>query len=114
MILERAIAVAAACLLAACAVSGPAAPAQDKPVSADVISQLVVGRTVAIGPDTAAYGQDGSYSYKGGSFGRYRINDGRICVDFADGNARCDRIISDAGNYYLVTRGGQRFQFRPK
>ena len=89
------------------------ASAEDRPVPARILSRLVTGRHVLIGQDEAVYGRDGSYSFAGAHQGRYRIGAGRICVDFESGQARCDRVVQDAGRFYLITAQGRRFPFRP-
>ena len=89
------------------------ANAQDKPVSKAELQKLIAGKSVAIGSSSASYGADGRYTFNGGNPGKYRVDNGRICVDFDSGQARCDRIVKDAGNYYLINGQGGRFQFRP-
>ncbi|SIQ73087.1 hypothetical protein [Bosea sp. TND4EK4] len=87
--------------------------ASDKPVAKSELQKLVSGNTMRVGSSSASYGADGKYSFNGGSLGRYRVDTGRICVDFDSGQARCDKIVKDAGNYYLINAQGQRYQFRP-
>ncbi|MBN9453989.1 MAG: hypothetical protein J0I42_18785 [Bosea sp.] len=100
-------------ILAATALIGPLgiANAQDKPVPKGELQKLIVGQTITAG-GSLSYGADGRYTYNGGSPGTYRIANGRICVDFDNGRARCDKIVKDAGNYYLITSKGDRFQFK--
>ncbi|WP_377848863.1 hypothetical protein [Bosea sp. UC22_33] len=88
-----------------------AANAQDKPVPKAELQKLIAGRTITAG-GSLSFGADGRYSYNGGSPGTYRVDNGRICVDFDNGRARCDKIVKDAGNYYLITAKGDRFQFK--
>ena len=87
--------------------------AADKPVPKAELQKLVVGKSIGIGTSTASYSADGRYTFDGGNSGKYRIDNGRICVDFDAGQARCDKIVKDAGNYYLINAQGQRYQFRP-
>jgi hypothetical protein len=87
--------------------------ADDKPAPKAEIQKLIVGKTINVGSASASYGKDGRYAFNGGNPGKYRVDNGRICVDFDDGQARCDKIIKDAGNYYLITSRGNRLQFRP-
>lgn len=89
------------------------ANAEDKPVPKAELQKLTVGKTVGIGSSSASYGKDGRYAFNGGSPGKYRIDNGRICVDFDNGQARCDKVVKDAGNYYLINGQGSRFQFKP-
>jgi hypothetical protein len=102
-------------VLAAAALMGVlgTANAQDKAVSKAELQKLVVGKSVGVGSATASYGADGRYTFNGSNPGKYRIDNGRICVDFDAGQARCDKIVKDAGNYYLINGQGGRFQFKP-
>lgn len=88
-----------------------AANAQDKPVPKGELQKFIVGRTITAG-GSLSYGADGRYTYNGGNPGTYRVDNGRICVDFDSGRARCDKIVKDAGNYYMITSKGDRFQFK--
>ena len=86
----------------------------DTAVPAAALKNLIVGKTVLIGSSRAFYGADGNYTYDGAYPGKYRIDNGRICVDFLNGFARCDQIVKDAGNYYLINAQGYRYQFKPQ
>ena len=89
------------------------ANALDKPVPKAELQKLIVGKSITIGSASASYGADGRYTFNGDSPGQYRVDKGRICVDFDNGRARCDNIVKDAGNYYLIDNRGNRSQFRP-
>ncbi len=106
--MRRLILVAAAVV----SVSGTA-HADDRPVPKAEIQKLIVGKTINVGSASASYGKDGRYTFNGSDPGKYRVDNGRICVDFETGGARCDKIVKDAGNYYLITSRGNRLQFRP-
>lgn len=84
---------------------------QDRPVPKSELQKLIVGKTISSGGAGLSYAKDGRYTYNGGSPGKYRIDNGRICIDFDNGGARCDSIVKDAGKYYLINRQGQRFTF---
>ncbi|KIC15423.1 hypothetical protein RA20_18505 [Leisingera sp. ANG-Vp] len=66
------------------------------------------------------YGSDGVYSYTyapenggGTAWGTYRIAaDGSICVDFANGFARCDLYVRNGSRVILITEKGERFPVR--
>jgi hypothetical protein len=105
----RAVILTAAALLSAAGL----AKAEEKPVPGAELQRVVVGKSVNIGSASAHYGKDGRYSFNGGNFGKYKIQNGRICVDFDAGASRCDKIVKDAGNYYLIDGRGVRFRFRP-
>jgi hypothetical protein len=87
------------------------ANAQDKPVPKAEIQKYIVGHTITAG-GSLNYGKDGRYTFNDGSPGTYRVDNGRICVDFDNGRARCDKIVKDAGKYYLITSKGDRVQFK--
>lgn len=105
----RVVVLASAALIA----SLGAANAEDKPVPKAELQKLVVGKSIGIGSASASYGADGRYTFNGSNPGKYRIDNGRICVDFDAGQARCDKIVKDAGSYYLINGQGQRYQFKP-
>jgi hypothetical protein len=76
---------------------------------------LIVGKTVTVGgTNQAVFGQEGLYTYNGGSPGQYRIEEGRICVAFATGRRRCDRIVQNAGRYFLINAQDRGFTFVPQ
>ncbi len=89
------------------------ANAEDKPVSKAELQKLIVGKSISIGTASASYGHDGRYTFNGSNPGKYRVDNGRICVDFDNGQARCDKVVKDAGSYYLINAQGNRFQIRP-
>ncbi|SDR62458.1 hypothetical protein SAMN05444161_0465 [Rhizobiales bacterium GAS191] len=87
----------------------------DTPVPQAELTKLIRGKSVAIGAgNTAVYGADGRYTFNGGNPGKYRVSTGRICVDFDNGQARCDSIVRDAGSLYLIDGRGFRTQYRPQ
>jgi hypothetical protein len=103
--------IALACSLAISGTYSLSVNAADTPVPKGELQKLVSGKTVMSAGASLYYGSDGSYTYNGASPGKYRIDTGRICVDFANGQARCDNIVKDAGKYYLINAQGRRFQF---
>ena len=87
----------------------------DIPVPATELRRAIIGKTVAFGSRYAVYYPDGTYSYAGADPGQWRVSTGRICVDFDNGRARCDRIVKDNGKLYFINgRNGARFVFRPQ
>ncbi len=84
--------------------------AAERPATAAEIKKIAVGRTVS---NAMYYGANGSYTYQGGSPGRYTISNGRICIVFNNGNSRCDDIVVDGKNYFLINASGKRFPFIP-
>lgn len=90
-----------------------AAPANSRPLMADEIHTTVVGKTVDIGGTLKIlYAPDGSYFVNGRNVGRYRIEDGRICMDFIDGRNRCDQITDQEGTTMLTNRQGLKYSMR--
>ena len=85
--------------------------AAERAATASEIKKYVVGHDVNCGGPTCHYGADGSYSYNGQFPWKYRISAGTICVNFDNGEARCDKILIDGTNYTLVNSGGQRYSF---
>ena len=85
--------------------------AQDTPVPAADLKKLVVGKTINSGGAKLWYGKDGSYTYNGGSPGKYTVSTGKICVNFNAGKSRCDRIVKSGSMYYLINSAGKRFSF---
>lgn len=86
------------------------ADAQQK-LTADEIRTLVVGKEFQISTNAiVTYKTDGSYMVLllnggGRQRGIYRVEEGRICVDFHNGYKRCDQILrDDGGRYYFNSR----------
>ncbi|MCU4182392.1 hypothetical protein [Bosea sp. BH3] len=98
---------------AAAALVSFSAHAAEKPVPKAELQKLIVGKTVTSGNAYLSYGADGRYTYNNGNFGNYRIENGRICINFDAGGSRCDSIVSDGSQYFLVNRQGQRYSFKP-
>ena len=87
----------------------------DVPVPAAELTKIISGKTVSIGNQSAVYSANGTYTFAGGFPGKWRVSAGRICVDFNDGRARCDRIVRDNGQLYMITeQNGFRSNFRPQ
>lgn len=91
------------------AVLSTGAFAAERPATKAEIEKVAVGRTVS---GAMKYFPNGRYTYKGHSPGRYKISDGKICVQFDNGNSRCDRIVVDGKKFTLINRNGERFPFR--
>lgn len=84
------------------------AEAAERPATKEEIEAVAVGRTIN---GAMTYNADGTYLYEGGNPGRYRISDGRICVNFDSGGRRCDRIVTDGESLTMINRDGTRFPF---
>lgn len=95
--------------------AGLATPAlaQDVQLSTAELRQLITGKTVSFsGGGRATYHADGRYVFRGGGTfeGRYRIANNQVCVDFPQGNRRCDRYVRRGNNYYLINFSGRRYR----
>lgn len=85
--------------------------AADVKVPAGEIKKLIVGRTVSCGPSKCTYNKDGSYRFNRDAPGKYTISNGKICVRWENGFARCDSIVRNGKKYFLINARGQRFNF---
>ena len=73
------------------------------------IENIAVGHLVS---GKMRYGTDGKYTYGGKFPGRYKISNGKVCINFNDGGKRCDRIVtSDGKKFTLVNSQGKRFPY---
>ena len=97
-------------LTLACALLSTAATAAERPATQAEITKMAVGRTIS---GVLQYGKDGRYNYIGGGSGTYTISDGEICIKIDDGRSRCDRIVIDGKDYFLINASGQRYPFSP-
>ena len=104
----------------ALAAFGMSAAAQ-QPLAGDALKAFVSGKSLDYGSDgTATYKADGKYEYynKGNgqtARGAWNVRDDRLCVDFNDGQKRCDQLIRDANNKVLLKNArGQTFPVTAK
>ena len=113
----KTLAIATALLLAPTLVLAPrlaaAQAAAQSAVPDGELLQMIQGRTVTSGRAQLTYGADGSYTYNGRNPGHYRVANGQICVDFNSGGSRCDTIVREGNQLFMVNRAGQRFDFQP-
>jgi len=80
---------------------------------------LTAGNTLTFAGDgEARYSVGGSYSYtfeddSDTIFGMFRVeSDGRVCVDFRDGQRRCDFYVVNDSLLLMLTERGGRFPVR--
>ena len=102
----KTLAIATALLLA------PTFAAAQTAIPDGELLQLIQGRTVVSGRAQLTYGADGSYTFNGRNPGHYRVANGQICVDFDSGGSRCDTIVREGNQLFMVNRAGQRFDFQ--
>ncbi len=84
----------------------------------DVRERLIGQDVLFMDGATATYGTDGRYEYKypgGRSFvGDYRIEtDGAVCIDFDEGQKRCDLYVLHGDRLVLIAETGRRFPVAP-
>lgn len=84
----------------------------------DVVAWVVGSDILFMDGGVARYGADGRYAYVyagGRTFeGDYIIEaDGSICVNFDDGNARCDRYVLHGKRLVMLSENGRRFPVEP-
>jgi hypothetical protein len=110
----RTLTIATALLLGPALVLAPALASAQTAVPDGELLQLIQGRTVTSGRAQLAYGTDGSYTFNGRNPGHYRVANGQICVDFNRGGSRCDTIVREGDQLFMVNGAGQRFDFQPQ
>lgn len=83
------------------------------------MDDLLTGRTIEFYDGSKSrYGHDGTYGYTYTDDGpvwrgRYTLFDeSRVCVEFENGSARCDRFVRDGARVVLITTDGTRFPVR--
>jgi hypothetical protein len=79
--------------------------------------EVIVGQVVTFQGQSdrsaATYFEDGRYRfvYKDNvSEGIYKIDGDTVCVDFTDGDRRCDRYIDINGTYHLIDQRNVRYR----
>lgn len=77
---------------------------------------MISGRTLTIqNKGEVRYSVGGSYSYtflddENTVFGIFSVDpDGRVCVDYRDGNRRCDFYVVNDSVLFMLTEQGGRF-----
>ena len=82
---------------------------------------LINGQTLTYYDDgQSKFSVGGAYSYTyansgGTAFGRFEVGeDGKVCIAFANGFARCDRFVQNRGRLVMLTEKGERFPIRPE
>lgn len=68
----------------------------------------------------ALFGEDGAYAYTysaanggGTAWGSYFIaEDGSICVDYGNGQRRCDLYVRNGSRVIVLTQSGERYPVR--
>lgn len=91
----------------------------DTPLTQDELVGMAVGNTLVFRDDgRSRFSENGDYSYTypdngGTARGEYEIkDDGRICIEFANGFNRCDFYIRRDQTTLLLSESGYRFPFR--
>jgi len=84
----------------------------------DVRARIIGQDVLFMDGGIARYDRDGRYAYtyrSGRAFeGDYRIEtDGSICVDFDDGQKRCDLYVLHGDRLVMIAETGRRFPTTP-
>lgn len=83
-----------------------------------VVERIVGGEVLFMDGGVASYGADGryAYTYQGGRefVGNYTIeDDGSICVEFDEGQTRCDLYVLHGERLVMLSENGRRFPVAP-
>lgn len=91
----------------------------DEIMELDEVQTRLVGQDVLfMDGSIASYGSDGRYIYtyiSGRKFeGDYQIrDDGSVCIDFDEGQKRCDFYVLHGERLVLIAETGRRFPVAP-
>lgn len=88
-------------------------------VAGDELKTLISGKNVRFsdGSGVATYKADGKYEFfnmnAGATIrGKWSVNGDRVCVDFDNGQSRCDQYIKEGGSMYLKNSRGNKITFQ--
>lgn len=88
-------------------------------LAGDELKTLISGKNIKFsdGSGVATYKADGKYEFFNMNIGATRrgkwiINGDRVCVDFDDGQKRCDQYIKESGSMYLKNSRGGKVPFQ--
>jgi len=84
----------------------------------EVIARIKGGEVLFMDGGVASYGEDGryAYTYEGGRafVGNYTIEeDGSICIEFDEGQTRCDLYVLHGERLVMLSENGRRFPVTP-
>jgi hypothetical protein len=89
--------------------TGASVYAAERPATKAEIEAKAVGHTIN---GRLWYAKNGRYTYEGRNPGRYTISNGKICIQFDNGRARCDKIVTDGKSYTLINKEGERYPWK--
>lgn len=80
------------------------------------LKKLITGKRATVGPRARVhYRRDGNYrvTINGNTQkGKWFIRRGRVCVNFPNGNRRCDRFVKDGGAVFFENAQGGRYKVK--
>lgn len=82
--------------------------AADRPLNNAAIANLVSGKQFMLNGGIATFGKDRSYNFAGLFGGQWRATNRSLCITFATGEKRCDRVVKNGKSIYLIDATGQR------
>ena len=87
--------------------AGPAFAA-DVPLNNSAIANLVSGKQFVIGGGVASFAKDKSYNFSGLFTGKWRATNRSVCITFSTGETRCDKVVRNGRQVFLIDAGGAR------
>lgn len=94
--------------------------AGDQTLTRDAVANVTNGQVLEFydgGQSKYSVGGAYSYTYASGAsaYGTFYIKpDGVVCVDYANGSARCDQFVRSHNRLVLLTEDGGRYPVRPR
>jgi exopolysaccharide biosynthesis protein len=85
----------------------PALPAASADVKMRVASESEIREHLSESSKNAVKRADG-YNYQSGKSFGYKIDNGKICLRFKDGQKDCANVETDGTRFQLVTKDGTR------
>ena len=82
--------------------------ARDVPLSNREIANVVSGKQFAIGGGVASFGADRTYNFSGLFSGKWRATNRSICITFSTGESRCDKVVRNGKQIFLIDGVGNR------
>lgn len=93
---------------AALACLGAASQAKDVPMNNAAIANHFAGKQFMLGGGIASYAADKTYVFAGLFRGKWRATNRSLCVTFDAGGIRCDKVVRDGKNVFLIDANGGR------
>lgn len=97
---------------AAVACLGTATQAKDAPMNNSAIANYFSGKQFVLGGGVASFAADKTYVFSGLFRGKWRVTNRSMCITFDAGGTRCDKVVRDGKNVFLIDAGGGRTPVR--